>query len=305
MNLFVRLAAASTCAALFAGPVLAAPLNVVATLSTFGDLVRTVGGDHVKVSTIASPKFNPHFIEPKPSDILKTQKADLFVHAGLDLEAWRGPLVDATGNADIRPGGPKQLDLSTGVALLEVPDRAVSRSEGDIHLFGNPHYWIDPENAKIMAKTIAGKLSEIDSPNAADYATNLSAFVTAVDAKIPEWKKDMAPFAGREIIGYHNEWPYLMAFLGLKMDKFLEPKPGVPPGPKQAKYLADYMKSNGVTVIVQTSYFPSKAAKALAETVGGHAVLLCQGVGENDEATDFIHMTDYNVRAVAQALAAK
>ncbi len=307
MKPIVRLSAAIACTVLLTGLAWAAsPLNVVATLSTFGDLAKTIGGDHVKVAIIASPKFNPHFIEPKPSDVLKTQKAQLFVHAGLGLEeAWRGPLVNASGNRDIRPGGPRQLDLSVGVSLLEVPDHAVSRSEGDIHLFGNPHYWINPDNAKIMAGTIAGKLSEMDPANAADYQKNLSGFTAAIDAKIPEWKDKIAPFAGKEIIGYHNEWPYLMAFLGLKMDKFLEPKPGIPPGPKQTQYLMEYMKANGVKVVVQASYYPTKAADALARDVGGKSVLLCQGVGENDDASDFIHMMDYNVNALAQALPGK
>jgi len=280
----------------------ATPLNVVATLSTFGDLAKTVGGSHVDVAVIASPKFNPHFIDPKPSDPLKVQKADLFIHAGLDLEAWRGPLVDKAGNPDMRTGGAKQLDLSVGVPLLEIPGRAVSRSEGDIHLFGNPHYWIDPANARIVAKTIADKLSEIDPSNAADYAKNLADFTSQLESKIAEWKDKIAPFAGKEVIGYHNEWPYLMKFLGLKMDKFLEPKPGVPPTPRQTGYLGQYMKANDVKVIVQASYFPTKAAKSLAEAVGGKAVLLCQGVGENGDASDFVHMMDYNVNALVQAL---
>ena len=280
----------------------AAQLNIVTTLSTFGNLTEAIGGDHVKVTVIASPKFNPHFIEPKPSDILKVQKCDLFVHAGLDLEAWRGPLVDASGNPDVRPGGAKQLDLSTGIPLLEVPDHSVSRSEGDIHLFGNPHYWTSPDNAKIMAKSIADKLSEMDPANAADYLKNISEFTAQIDKKIPEWKEMMKPFAGKEIVGYHNEWPYLMKFLGLKMDKFLEPKPGVPPGPKQTQFLEDYMKTNGVKVIVQSSYFPTKAAEALARDVGGKAILLCQGVGENNDASDFVRMIDYDVNTLVQAL---
>jgi zinc/manganese transport system substrate-binding protein len=280
----------------------AEPLNIVATLSTFGDLAKTVGGSHVNVAIIASPKFNPHFIDPKPSDPLKVQKADLFIHAGLDLETWQGPLVDKAGNPDMRTGGSKQLDLSAGVNLLEIPNRAVTRAEGDIHLFGNPHYWIDPENARIVAKSIASKLSEIDPANAVDYTKNFADFSAQLDKKIPEWKAKIAPFAGKEVIGYHNEWPYLMKFLGLKMDKFLEPKPGVPPGPKQADFLSQYMKTNNIKVIVQASYFPTKAAKSLAESAGGKAVLLCQGVGENSDAADFIHMMDYNVNTLVQAL---
>jgi len=277
-------------------------LHVIATLSTFADLAKTVGGDHVDVTAVASPKFNPHFIEPKPSDILKLKKADLFVHAGLDLEAWRGPLVDAAGIPAIRPGGPKELDLSQGIPLLEVPDHAVSRAEGDIHIFGNPHYWTDPENAKHIAKTIADKLSAVDPAHAPDYNRNLDDFAKRIDAKTIEWQTAMKPYAGAELIGYHNEWPYLMKFLGLKMQNYLEPKPGIPPTPKQTAFLEQHIKQNHIKAIVQSSYFPTKAADSLAEHTGAKVVMLVQGVGENPQASDYIAMLDYDVNQLAQAL---
>ena len=163
-------------------------LRVVATLTTFADLAKAVGGDLVDVSAIASPKFNAHFIEPKPSDVLKVKRADVFIHAGLDLELWRFPLVDAAGNRDVMPGGANELDLSHGIALLEVPIRAVSRLEGDIHLYGNPHYWLDPENAKTMARAIGEKLSAMDPEHQAAYQRNAQAFLARLNAKIPEWR---------------------------------------------------------------------------------------------------------------------
>ncbi|MBI1992501.1 MAG: zinc ABC transporter substrate-binding protein, partial [Candidatus Omnitrophica bacterium] len=160
-------------------------LKVVATLSTFADLAETIGGEHVEVSSIASPKFNPHFIEPKPSDVLKVKRADLFVHAGLDLELWRWPLVDAAGNREVMPGAAHELDLSRGIELLEVPSRPLSRLEGDIHLYGNPHYWLQPENAKTMARAIAEKLSALDPAHAGDYRKSLDAFLARLQEKIP------------------------------------------------------------------------------------------------------------------------
>ncbi len=195
--------------ALGASPVGAAEkrLNVVATLTTFADLAKTVGGDHVSVSAIAAPQFNPHFIEPKPSDVLRVKRADLFIHAGLDLELWRGPLLDAAGNTNVMPGQPGELDLSQGIALLEVPDHPVSRAEGDIHIYGNPHYWTDPENAKIIAKTIADKFSAMDSAHAQDYQQRLQQFTARLDQQIAEWRSQLAPFQGQEFVGYHNEWP--------------------------------------------------------------------------------------------------
>jgi ABC-type Zn uptake system ZnuABC Zn-binding protein ZnuA len=278
------------------------PIRVVATLSTFADLVETVGGDRVEVSFIASPKFNPHFIEPRPSDVLKVKRADLFVHAGLDLELWRGPLLDAAGNMEVRPGAPGNLDLSRGVRLLEVPDHTLTRAEGDIHLFGNPHYWLDPINAKIMIRSVVEKLSELDPDHGAAFAERGAAFVATVDAKLPVWRGQLADHEGAEFIGYHNEWPYLMEFLGLKMERFLEPKPGVPPTPKHLEALINYARDHDVQGVVQSSYFPTRAAESFSKRSGTRRVPLCQNVKEAKPATDYIAMMDYNVAQLVKAL---
>ena len=277
-------------------------LKVVATLPTFADLAKTIGGDAVDVSSIASPQFNPHFIEPKPSDVLKVKRADLFIHAGLDLELWRGPLLDAAGNTRVFPGQQGELDLSQGITLLEVPTHGVSRSEGDIHIYGNPHYWVDPENSRIMAATIAEKLSMVDPAHAQEYHTRLQAFLARLDQQMAVWHTRLASFQGQELIGYHNEWPYLMRFAGLNMTQFLEPKPGIPPTPKQIEFLEQYMKEKRVRVIVQSTYFPLTAAQSLAKRTGAKIALLCQNVHEVKEASDYLAMTDYNVAQLVTAL---
>ncbi len=285
-----------------AGSASAAPLRVVTTLSTFADLVKQIGGNDVEVAHVASPKFNVHFIEPRPSDVLKVKKADLFVHGGLDLEAWRGPLVDAAGNPEIRYGGSRQLDLSEGIQLLEVPIGTVSRAEGDIHLYGNPHYWSSPVNGRIMAQSIASKLKEIDPAHAAGYDSRLNAFLNKLDDKIVEWKREVQPIQGKEVVGYHNEWPYLAAFTCIKIEKFLEPKPGIPPTPKHIAFLEGYMKQNGIRVIIQPTYFPTATANALAKRTSAKVVTLCHNVNEKSEAPDYIQMIDYDIRQLVEAL---
>lgn len=279
------------------------PLRVVATLSVFGDLVKQVGGDEVDVSTIASPRFNPHFLEPKPSHVLKVKRADLLVHAGLDLEAWRGPLIDAAGNARVMPGGAGELDLSVGIPLLEVPDRPLSRLMGDIHLYGNPHYWLDPENARMMARAIAAKLSELDPAHRAGYEQRLAAFLDRLDQKTVEWRHASAAMRGQEVVAYHNEWPYLAAFLGLKIERFLEPKPGIPPGPQHLGTLEAYMKARGIRVIIQPTYFSRASSEALAKRVGAAVVTVCQNVGELPGVQDYFSWMDYNVHQLTEALA--
>ena len=278
------------------------PLKVVTTLSTFADLTHTIGGTHVEVSAIASPKFNPHFIEPKPSDVLKVKRADLFVHAGLDLELWRGPLLDAAGNTKLFPGQPGELDLSQGIALLEVPTGPVSRAQGDIHLYGNPHYWTDPENAKTMAESIANKLSALDPSSEADYRQHLTDFVTRLEERIASWRTRLAPFRGREVVGYHNEWPYLMRFAGWRMEQFLEPKPGIPPTPKQIEFIERYIPDHRIAGLVQSTYVPKETAAAIAKRTGTRVILLCQNVGELPACSDDLAMVEYNVSQLVDAL---
>jgi zinc/manganese transport system substrate-binding protein len=193
-------------------------LKIATTLSSYADIAKAVGGDAVDVVYVAPLRFDPHFIEPRPSDVFKLKKADLFIHSGLDLEAWREPLTDAAGRAEVRWGGERQLDLSARISLLEVPTHQLSRAEGDIHMYGNPHYWLDPRNGIIIAEEITAKLSQIDPLRAASYQNRLQSFVSKLRPKIQEWQALLRPYQGRELVGYHKGWMYLMTFAGLKMN---------------------------------------------------------------------------------------
>src|SRR3989338_7285028 len=197
-------------------------LKVVTSTTLFADLVRQVGGDRVEVKPVASPKFNIHFIEPKPSDVRAVSKADLYVFAGLDLEAWSDPLVEAAGKTALFRGGARSLDLSQGIGLLKAPLGTLSRSEGDMHLFGNPHYQLGPQNAAVMTGTILAKLKEIDPLGTAVYEENQKRFLEKLDRKIPEWRAAGADWLGKEIYSYHDDIVYFTYFLGLRSELFLE-----------------------------------------------------------------------------------
>jgi zinc/manganese transport system substrate-binding protein len=277
-------------------------LKIVSTLSTFADIAKKIGDDFVETASIASPKFNPHFIEPKPSDVLRLKRADLFIHSGLDLEAWRDPLLNASGRADFRQGGSAQLGLSTGLRILEIPDKTVSRSEGDIHLMGNPHYWLNPENIRILSKTISEKLSELKPEQSAYFAKNLSEFQSELDKKSADWKARLSKFKGSEFIGYHNEWIYLMEYTGLVMKQFLEPKPGIPPTPKQLLFLESYIKEKNVKGIIQATFYSTEAADNLSEKTGTPVLKLVQNVGETADVPDYFSMMEYNIKQLEGAL---
>lgn len=287
----------------YAAQVFAAqPLKVVATQTMYADIVRQIGKEKVEVKSVAPPRFNVHFIQPKPSDVRNVAKADLYINAGLDLEAWSGPLLEAAGKTDLFPGRGKNLDLSKGIRILGVPDHPLSRAEGDIHLFGNPHYNMNPENVKIMSQAVLEKLKEMDPSSASYYEENEKIFVLKLDQKIAEWKTLCGGLRGGEIISYHEDIAYFADFLGLKAEQFLEPKPGIPPTPKHLEFLENYVKEKGIKAIVLPTYYPKDAAETLSKKVGVKVVTICQNLGEVPGTEDVFCFFDYNFTQMKQAL---
>ena len=277
-------------------------LNVVATTTFNADLVRKIGGDRVEVKSVAPPKFDIHFIQPKPSDVKNVSKADVYVNSGLDLEAWSDPLVEAAGRPEFFRGGSRSVDLSEGIRLLKVPTGALSRSLGDMHLFGNPHYHLSPENAKIMSATLADKLAKLDPGGADDYRKNQQAFAAELDSRMVEWRSECSHCVGKEVYSYHEDMEYLSDFLGLKCENFMEPKPGIPPTPKHIQELGEYGKAHQVKAILQATYFPSGSSEALAKRIGASVVTIAQNVGEVPEAADIFALYDHDVKHIAEAL---
>jgi zinc/manganese transport system substrate-binding protein len=278
------------------------PLKIVATQTLFADIVKQIGKEKVEVKYIAQPKFNVHFIQPKPSDVRNVVKADLYVNAGLDLEAWSGPLLEAAGRPEFFSGAERNLDLSKGITILNAPTQPISRAQGDIHSFGNPHYNMNPENSRIMAETILEKLKEVDPKNASFYEENAKTFISRLEEKISEWKKLCANFKGQEIISYHEDIAYFADFLGLKAEQFIEPKPGIPPTPKHLEFLEEYVKANHIKAIVMPTYYPKDAAEKLAQRVGAKVVTICQNVGEISSTEDTFSFFDYNFKQISEAL---
>lgn len=275
-------------------------IHVVATQTIFADLVKTVGGDKVEVSAVASPKYNVHFIQPKPSDVRRVSKADLYVNAGLDLEAWSDPLLEAAGRPQLFRNAGRNVDLSQGIRLLDAPDHPPSRAEGDIHLFGNPHFHMDPRNARPMIKTILAKLTDIDPSNADYYRANAQEFLNKLDAKIEEWKLLCQVAHGREVIAYHADIAYFAQFAGFKAEEFLEPKPGVPPTPKHIAFLGDYAKEHGIKAILMPTFYSRAQAQELARRIGAKIAVIAQGAGEVPGTEDFFSFFDYNVNQIKE-----
>jgi zinc/manganese transport system substrate-binding protein len=277
-------------------------MKIVATTTTFASLVRAITGDRADVKSVSLPKFNTHFFQPKFSDVRNVQKADLFVQAGLDHELWTEAILEAAGKPRLFRGAEGNIAMSDDIRLLDVPENKLSREQGDVHIFGNPHIWMSPENARIMTANLLERLKKHNPENAAYFEANGKAFLEKLDKKIPEWKAAAANVQGKEVVSYHKDIAYFADFMGFKALRFYEPKPGIPPSPKELIALEKYMKEKGVKAIVQPVYYSREATDAIAKRAGAKVYIICQNAGELPGTEDYIGLFDYNVKTLSEAL---
>ena len=279
-----------------------AKLNVVATTPDLASIAKEIGGDKITVTTLAKPSEDPHFVDAKPSFIVKLNHADMVVEGGAELEiGWLPALLGQSRNVKLAAGAPGHVNCSKGVPLLDVP-ATLDRSRGDIHAAGNPHFAISPSNVKIVAQTIAAALAENDPANAGAYSANLKNFTAALDAKLVEWQKTLAPFKGRSIVAYHDSWPYFAREFGLKIELFLEPKPGIPPTPSHLAEVIAKMKMEAARVIIVDAYLNRRTAETVARETGAMVVPVTQFPG-GIKGTEggYIQLLDYLVGSLASA----
>jgi zinc/manganese transport system substrate-binding protein len=283
-----------------------AKLSVVATTADLGAIAKEIGGENIELTTLGKPTEDPHFVDAKPSFIVKLNHADVVVEGGAELEiGWLPALLDQARNSKIMSGAPGHISCAMGVPLLDVPT-TLDRSRGDIHAAGNPHYIVAPSNAKIVAKNIAEGFAANDPKSADAYRANLKKFDDAIDAKLVDWRKKLAPYEGQTVVAYHDSWPYFAKEYGLKMDLFLEPKPGIPPTPAHLAEVILKMKQVNAHVIIVDPYLNRKTADAVASHTGAKVVEVTQFPGGlKGTEGGYIEMEDFDVNVVAAALAQK
>jgi len=287
-------------------PAAPAKLNVVATTPDLASIAREIGGDKIVLTTLAKPTEDPHFVDARPSFIVKLNHADVLIEGGAELEiGWLPALLDQARNEKIVAGAPGHVNCAKGVQLLDVP-ATLDRSRGDIHAAGNPHFAISPSNGKIIAQNIADALAENDPPNAETYRANLKNFTAALDAKLVEWRKTLAPFKGRSLVAYHDSWPYFAREFGLKIELFLEPKPGIPPTPAHLAEVITKMKEENARVIIVDPYLNRRTADTVARETGATVVPVTQFPGGlKGTEGGYIQLLDQLVNSLATALGEK
>ena len=295
LNLFVL-------ASLFCAAPLAAKVKVVTTTEDLAALAREVAGDTAEVGYIARGYQDPHFVEAKPSYLLKLKKAQLFIQVGLELEAgWAPALLTSARNPGILPGRPGFMDASEGCEILEKPAGGVDRSLGDVHPLGNPHYWLNPENGRLIARAIARRLSVIDPENAGKYKENLAAFETRLTAKEKDWDAAAAAFKGIKVVTYHNSWPSFAKRFGLDVVDFVEPKPGIPPSPAHIHSLIARIRAEGVSLLMVEPYFDQKLPKKVAAEAGVPLVIVPPSVGGEEGIKTYFDLFDRQLELLKKA----
>ncbi len=280
-----------------------AKLNVVATVPDFGAIAEEVGGDKVKVTTIARGTEDQHFVDARPSYIRVLNQADVLIEGGAELEVgWLPPLVAGARNQRILSDAPGHVILSRGIRLLEVPTGPVDRSMGDVHPFGNPHYSLDPANGKIIAGALTETFSRLDPGSAGYFEERRKKFDERLDKKMAEWAKLLEPYRGAKVITYHKSFDYFVERFGLELAGTIEPKPGIEPSPSYINGLIPRLKAAGVKIVMIEPFRPRRTPGYVAQAIGAKLLLLPGAVGGNEKVKDYIGLFDYDVAQIAAAL---
>jgi len=278
------------------------PLPVVTTSTDLQSLVEAVGGEAVRVQSLAPPIHEPHAVEVKPGQLAELKSAALLVRIGLDHEPWLDRILKTVNDPRFMPRGSAVLDASRGIALLETETPRV-RSERGVHVhgFGNPHYWLDPENGRRLARGIATRLAQLRPQDAPYFEQRFQDFSRRLAEAEKRWDAQMQPYRGRKVVTYHRSWPNFTRRFGLQVMGEVEPRPGIPPGPRHTIELMAMMKREGVKVILVEPYFDLKTPNSIASGTGAKVVVLLPSVGGEKEAPDYFKLFDYDLGALSRA----
>jgi zinc/manganese transport system substrate-binding protein len=314
------------------------PLNIVATTPELGALAAALTGRAGSVRTITSGQEDPHFLNARPTFVVMARDADLWIRMGMDLEVgWEPVLLESARNPAIRVGKPGHFDAGGAIVYaLEVPDATATRAQGDVHPHGNPHYMLDPLNARAVAIALAARLARIDSPGGPDYESHLALFLKRLDAamfgedlvarvgaerlwaaeaegSLPDflaelgvleglggWRQAMRPLRDKSIITFHKSWSYFAHRFGLSVAAELEPLPGVPPSPAHLARVIDMAGQMGAVLIVREPFYPPRPADFVARETG-IPVAVVSSYGTDASSDGYFTLMDTIIGAFTRA----
>lgn len=285
-----------------ASPALA-ELRVVTTTADLGYFVRAIGADRVHVDSICQGAQDPHFVQARPSYMVTLSRADLLVAVGLELEVgWLPSLLQGARNPSINPGRPGYFEAATAVRPIDVPSGGVDRSRGDIHPFGNPHFWLDPANAKLAVHAITERMAQLDADDAAVFRANGRALEQRIDRAMTRWQQQMTPLRGTVIASYHATFNYFHRRFGLRPVGYLEDRPGIPPSPSHLVDLIRQMREQHVDVIFHETYYDHSTSDMVAGRTGAQVLLLPTSVGGAPGINTYEQLIDHIIGRFTAAM---
>jgi len=274
-----------------------APLSVVATSTDLRSLVEAVGGEKVKVESLAPPLGDPHTVEVKPGQLVRIKHADLLIRVGLDHEPWLAPALAAVGDSRFAPGSANYLDAAHGIELLQAETpRFRTDKASHLHGFGNTHYWLDPENARPMTAAILEALARLDPADRAYFEANRNRFAGELDARMKRWLKAMEPYRGAKIVVAHESWPYFARRFGLDIVASVEPTPGVPPSASYLAELTRRMQEAQIKIVIAEPYSNFSLVNQVAARGGARVVTLIPSVGGDPDARDYLSLFNVDIQ---------
>jgi len=275
----------------------AAPLRVVTSIPDLAAVAVAIGGGEVEAESIVKGNRDVHSVELLPSFFVKIRKADVYVKVGLDLDLWAQQLIDGSRNASL-----VVVDASRRITPLDVPAFEVDASHGDVHRYGNPHYWLDPAQSRPIAESILEGLLAVRPEAAARFRANAESYLAAMATAMERWRQQLEPFAGARVVSFHDSWPYFARRFDIRVVDFLEPKPGVPPTPSHVAELQRLLQRGSVQAILMESYFDDRVPRMLERTTGVPLVKVPVLVGAAPGVETPIQLFDSIVSSLVQAL---
>ena len=279
-----------------------AALNIVTTTQDLAAIANSIGAQHVEIYSLTKGTRDPHFAEAKPSMIRKVHAADILMLVGADLEVgWLPAVLRTARNREVQVGGKGYLDLSQYVSILGVPTGTIDRSMGDVHARGNPHYWLQPDNALHIARAIASKLTELDAKHRTEYAKNLADFEQQLHTKIALWKEQLKYLKGEQVISYHTSLLYLANTFDFDIAREIEPKPGIAPSPSHLAELVSFIKNKKIKWLIMEPFYETRSADFLRRQTGINIVVVPQSVGSLPTIESYTDLFDSIVAAFNKA----
>lgn len=276
-------------------------LKIIATLPTYGDLAQEIGGDLVDVTVICRPTQDMHLVGATPSLMARVQHADMVLYTGLDAEPWLDPMLRGSGNFNLLPGSSGAVTMSDGVQVKEVPS-VLTRSEGDIHAYGNPHVWTDPLAVRVMAATLKDALVKALPNHATEIEARYKDFNDRLTKALVGWLTQYSRLKGKKVVTFHLSWPYFLDRFGIETVGTIEPKPRVAPTASHLQELIDTMKAEKVRVIIREPFQDPEATDFVARATGATVLELQTHPDGTPETQGIIAHFEHNLKELAAAL---